>query len=127
MKRGGDLHLILTRRRFADGVIDYHKTRPNVDYIGHWSVPGVIATASMVGLNLGMTPQHVQERWEARLWCFFTFMMTFVSIGLASWFTVVDGGDQWPSLSLVVQTLLLLAAGLLFFFRNGTRVDQGMF
>lgn len=107
---------------YGDGVIAYRALHPSTEYVGHYVVPGIMATASMVGLNLGMRPHHVQEHWEARLWMFFCCMIAFVSIGLSTWFIVVD--PTWPVISIVVQSLLLLMAGMLFFFRNGTSTDN---
>lgn len=108
---------------YADGVIDFRHTHTKAEYAGHWVVPGLLALAGAVGMNLGVTPQMVHDHWGVRLWMFLCCVCVFVAIGLAVWITV-DGGGQWAAASIVVQSVCMLVAGLLFFFRNGISVDQ---
>lgn len=116
---------------YGDGVIDYKHHPHPVVYRGKWSVPGILTTVALVALNIGVTPQTVIEKWEARLYCFACLTLAFVGVGLSVWILAVDdvigGGGNWTGVSLLVQTMLLLVGGLLFFIRSGCHGNSGWY
>jgi Uncharacterised protein family (UPF0220) len=115
---------------FADGCIDYRVVQQqNISYEFKWVVPGLLTTAAMVALNLGVTPSIVVQKWEGRLWSFSCLTIAFIGIGLSIWILTADaiigGGSNWAAISILVQTMLVTMGGLLFFIRDGCKTQGG--
>ena len=70
-----------------------------------------------------ITPQKVRELVEGRLWLFASLTTTFIGVGLSLWIMIADdiigGGQAWTAITLLLQNMFVLLAGLLFFLRDG--------
>lgn len=117
---------------FVDGVIHYHNhphlnttstTKQKLPLPSNQVVPGLLATLSMILMNT-ISVSQVSRLWEGRLWLFATLTIGLLGFSLSVWIlTQHFGGQEWPGVSLVVQTLLLLMGGVLYFLRFGC--EQG--
>lgn len=110
---------------YGDGVVAYHFVQKQpLAYEFKWAVPGLLISVAVIALNLGVSPSSVIQHWEARLWAFCCLTLAFLGIGLALWILVADehigGGANWASISILLQTMLVMVAGILFFVRDGT-------
>ena len=107
---------------YGDGVITFGQDFPHHHYKGHWVAPGIITTAGAVAMNR-ITPQKVRELVEGRLWLFASLTTTFIGVGLSLWIMIADdiigGGQAWTAITLLLQNMFVLLAGLLFFLRDG--------
>jgi cytochrome bd-type quinol oxidase subunit 2 len=113
---------------YVDGVIKYKNfphmnttiTPPTpIPYHYAWMTPGLVVTFSMVAMNI-VTMSHIRRHWAGRLWLFITLTVGVLGLCGAVWIlSNVFDGQEWPGVSLVVQTLLILMGGIIYFLRVG--------
>lgn len=81
---------------------------------------GIMLSMFMVNL---VSPNRM-ERPSVKLWLFLWFTLGMVCIGVAIWITTVEYPPQynWPGVTIILQTILVFTAGILFFVG---RIQQG--
>jgi hypothetical protein len=91
-------------------------------------VPGLVAVLSLIMLNLTNIDQLKQIR-AARAWAFISLTLSCMCIGAAIWITAVEYPpmieDNWPGVSIIVQTgMILLGSIALFIGRSTVNSDK---
>eukprot|EP00192_Tetraselmis_astigmatica_P015197 CAMPEP_0117673810 /NCGR_PEP_ID=MMETSP0804-20121206/14682_1 /TAXON_ID=1074897 /ORGANISM="Tetraselmis astigmatica, Strain CCMP880" /LENGTH=162 /DNA_ID=CAMNT_0005482595 /DNA_START=348 /DNA_END=836 /DNA_ORIENTATION=- len=117
----------------ADALIVQHLTEagPGASFL--FQIPGVLATLSMVMINLTrredlQNPDMLSEGVECRLklWLFLSYCMAFGSLFGAVWvlFTCKDAGEHlWLGTAGVIQTVLIVASGLVMWLLRAPSED----
>jgi len=93
-------------------------------------VPGLAAMMSLIMLNLTNINQLKQIR-AARAWAFISLTISCMCIGAGIWITAVEYPpmieDNWPGVSIIVQTGLILLGSVFLFISRSTIVSQDDF
>lgn len=94
---------------------------------GKHVIPCLLATAAAIAMNL-VSISRVKESMEVKLWLFFWFTVSCVSIGLSIWFLARDYAPPippYPGISILLQSVFTLIAGFLYFAaRKKTSTDD---
>jgi len=116
---------------YVDGVIVYHQyphynathASEPLPYDGTWVIPGLVTTVAIVVMNC-VTIQQVRQHWEGRLWLFVTLTISFLGLSGGVWIlTRHFGGNEWSGITIVLQCVLCLLAGVIYFLRMGLGGD----
>ena len=98
---------------FFDGVVYAPDAFPWIHIL-----PPTGSTIAFICINL-VTLQQMKEIALARVWTFVFLTIGCVSIGGAMWITAVeyppDISSNWPGVAIILQTIMLLFASILFF------------
>jgi peptidoglycan biosynthesis protein MviN/MurJ (putative lipid II flippase) len=99
---------------FVDGAV----FGPDVGFPMVHLLPAIGITLSMVLLNFVTVNQLVEaDNAAIKVWVFFWLTLACVCIGGAVWITAREypAGENWPGVSIIIQTVLVFFAGILFF------------
>eukprot|EP00906_Rhabdomonas_costata_P026688 RCo038013 len=114
---------------FVDG-----KVTSSVKYEFVMWLPGLLGTLGFVMINMTKPSDFNSESSvfsqdtsvNAKVWFFFSILVSFVSIIAGIWIQVDkdDGsGNQWAGVSLIFQTMFLLLSSLTFWFGRAEPSD----
>jgi len=98
---------------FFDGVVYAPDAFP-------WShiVPALGSVLALIMLNL-VTIEQLKQLPAVRVWTFISLTLGCICVGGAIWITAAEYPpalvDNWPGVSIIVQTMLVLIAGVLLF------------
>ena len=105
---------------YTDGVIAYNGDGgKDSSYHYAWIIPGIVTTLSMIFMNI-VSMTQVRTQWEGRLWLFITLTIGVLGLCGAVWILANRfSGQEWTGISLVVQCMLLIMGGIIYFLRTG--------
>ena len=102
---------------FIDGAIVAKESFP----IFH-IIPTFLIIISMFAINLS-NPSQIEKNSAIRCYIFFWFTIAMVAIGISIWITAVEYPapmNSWPGVSIILQTMLIFMAGILYFIGRKT-------
>lgn len=115
----------------ADGIIQSHG--PNeVAFMWYWALPAVFSALTNILMNFVDSSQitfkssfSTFEDKRATAWFIVMLSGSFICIGGALWVQIqhytLTNTSPWPGFSILLNTLLISTAGLLFFFARNRK------
>ena len=91
-------------------------------------VPALLSSVAVIMLNLVDPADDGDNQVLVRVWIFIWFTVACCAVGGAIWITTTEYppniNDNWPGVSIIVQTILVFLAGLVLFVAR-LRLDGG--
>lgn len=103
-------------------------------FMWFWALPAIFATVTAVLMNLVTSAQlsssggifDDSSSTKVRVWFFLTLTGSLLCLGGALWILIENYTGKaaaWPGVALLLQTIIVTAAGLVFFFARGGRSE----